>query len=142
MKEPDHEKCKGVLHKAESGEIRIITSTLTIAEVIYLKPYPKMSKEMSDKICRMFEQEYIVPIALDRFIAESARNLLWQYSALKPKDAIHIASALKAKVPTFDTFDDGLITLTGTMGDPPLIIGKPNIVYQEKLFEEESEENT
>ncbi len=89
----------------------------------------------------MFEQEYIVPIAVDRFVAELARNLLWDYKALRPQDAIHIASAIKAKVTIFDTFDDYLIGLTGIMGDPPLIIGKPNMPYQETFLEEEQSEN-
>lgn len=89
----------------------------------------------------MFEQEYIVPIAVDRYVAELARNLLWDHKTLRPQDAIHIASAIKAKVIIFDTFDDYLIGLTGTVGEPPLVIGKPNVPYQEPLLEEEKPED-
>jgi len=140
-KEPDYEKCKGVIQKAEEGEIQIVTSALTIAEVIYLLPHEKITRENSNEICRFFEHEYIVFINVDRYIAELARTLLWDYEALRHKDAIHVASALKAKSPILDTFDTYLIGLSGDIGVPPLIIGEPNIPYQEPMTYEDEEEN-
>lgn len=136
----DYGKCKGVICKAVDGEIQIVTSALTIAEVIYLDGNDKINRKKSDEIVRFFENEYIVPINVDRVIAELARNLLWEYKALRPKDAIHIASALRANVPIIDTFDEYLIGLSGTIGDSPLIIGNPNIPYQEEIFEESAED--
>lgn len=136
-KESGYEKCKGVIYKAEQGEIQIITSAFTIAEVIYLKPNEKIDRKRSDEICRFFEHEYIIPVNVERGVAELARNLLWDYQALRPEDAIHVASAIKAKVPILDTFDTYLIGLSGIIGNPPLIIGEPNIQYQEEIeFEE------
>lgn len=134
-KEPEHEKCKGVLKLAESGDLKIVTSAFTISEVIYLKKkgYEKIGRSNSNDICRFFEQEYIIPINVDRYVAEDARNLLWEYEALRPQDAIHVASAIKAGVYVFDTFDEYLLKQSGGIGDPPLIIGKPNIHYQESL---------
>ena len=136
-KETDYEKCAGVICKAEEGDVRIITSALTIAEVIYLKPNDKIDRKKSDDICKFFENEYIVIVNIDRKIAELARNLLWDYKALRPGDAIHIASAIKAKVDVFDTFDDYLINLSGAISVPPLLIRKPDIPYQVILIEEE-----
>jgi len=48
---------------------------------------------------------------------------------VKPKDAIHLATALRQDVQLdqFDTFDDGLIKLSGSLGDPPLTIGRPSL---------------
>ncbi|MHB8279757.1 MAG: hypothetical protein ACYDIA_19190 [Candidatus Humimicrobiaceae bacterium] len=46
-KEPDYECCKGVIHKAETGEMEIITSAITIAEVIILKDHEKINRTMS-----------------------------------------------------------------------------------------------
>ncbi len=134
-KEPEHEKCKGVLESAEIGKLNIVTSAYTIAEVIYLnkKSHSKISKTDSDKICRFFERDYIIPINVDRYVAEDARNLLWKYEALRPADAIHVASAIKAGIYVFDTFDDYLIKQSGTIGEPPLTITKPNIPYQESF---------
>ncbi len=138
-KEPEHEKCKGVLERAKNGELKIVTSAYTIAEVIYLKKkgQGKINKSDSDSICRFFEQDYIITVAVDRYVAEDARNLLWEYEALRHEDAIHVASAIKANVHVFDTFDEYLLKQNGTIGDPPLIINKPNVPYQESLLEKE-----
>jgi predicted nucleic acid-binding protein len=59
---------------------------------------------------------------------------MWQYQALKPKDATHVATAIKARVDVLDTFDDGLLKLSGEIGDPPLIIRKPFFEVQLDLF--------
>jgi predicted nucleic acid-binding protein len=98
-KEPGkYDKCRGVMKEAEDGNLEIVTSALTIAEIIYLKGHPKITIERSNAICRFFESEYIKLVNVDRYVAESARTLLWQHS-LKPKDAIHVASALKVNIP-------------------------------------------
>jgi predicted nucleic acid-binding protein len=62
---------------------------------------------------------------LDRILAEEARKLVWGHG-IKPKDAIHVATALDAEVDRMETFDDALIKKSGTVGSPPLEIGKPN----------------
>lgn len=36
-----------------------------------------------------------------------------------------------------DTFDEGLIKFSGTLGDPPLTIGKPNLPPNLPLFEKD-----
>ncbi|WP_420263744.1 type II toxin-antitoxin system VapC family toxin [Candidatus Magnetominusculus dajiuhuensis] len=132
-KESGYEKCEGVIAKAEAGEIKIVTSVLTMAEVIYLRTEPKIDRRKSDEICSFFDNEYIVLINVDRHIAESSRNLLWDYGALRPNDAIHIASAIEAEIPIIDTFDKYLINLNGKIGKPPLIIGQPDIPFQEEI---------
>jgi hypothetical protein len=40
---------------------------------------------------------------------------------------------LVAKVDQLDTFDGGLIKLTGKLGNPPLAIGHPNVPEQLEL---------
>ena len=56
-----------------------------------------------------------------------------------PKDAIHVATALKRDVAIdqLDTFDEPLMRLSGKLGNPPLIIGKPNVEATLPLFEED-----
>jgi hypothetical protein len=46
-----------------------------------------------------------------------------------PKDAIHLATALNqdVEIDQFDTFDEALIKISGTLGDPPLQIGPPSL---------------
>lgn len=126
------ESCYGVIEAAEKGELQIITSALTIAEVLYLKGHRKIAADSAEKVCRFFENDYIIIVTLDRYIAETARNFIWIYN-VRPKDSIHVATAIKAKVPILDTFDEGLIKLSKKIGNPPLIINRPNICYQQDI---------
>lgn len=127
--EPDKvPECKPVLDAAAAGNVIIVTSALTIPEVLWLKGHPKIPGLQAQKVEAFFKHQWIVVRELDRFIAEDARALVWNKN-VKPKDAIHLATALSLQVPIdqFDTFDKGLIDLSGLLGDPPLTIGRPNL---------------
>jgi len=45
-----------------------------------------------------------------------------------------MATAMDANVDQFDTYDGPLIALSGKVGNPPLVIGKPNL--PETLFDQ------
>jgi predicted nucleic acid-binding protein len=138
--EPDKvDMCKGVIKLAEDGELVIVTSALTLVEVIWLRGYPKLPSESARKIKRFFEQDYLSVRTVDRVIAEAARQLIWDHN-IKPKDSIHLATALSLKLKIFDTFDDDLLTLDDTFDNSIIHIGKPNISYQEELGLIENEE--
>jgi predicted nucleic acid-binding protein len=121
-------ECQLVLEAAESGTIQIVTSALTIAEVLWLKGHKKVHASHAKKIESFFRHSWIIVREVDRFVAEDARELVWNKN-IKPKDAIHLATALRQDVPfdQFDTFDGDLIKLSGTLGTPPLTIGRPNL---------------
>lgn len=127
--EPDKvPECRPVIEAAESGGVTLVTSALTIAEVLWLKGQKKLPAEEANKIMAFFKHSWIVVREVDRFIAEDARELVWNNN-VKPKDAIHLATALAQDVSLdqFDTFDESLIKLSGTLGNPPLMIGRPNL---------------
>lgn len=127
--EPDKvDLCRPVIEAATAGKLSIITSALTIAEVLWLKGKPKITSEQATQIEAFFRHRWIVVREVDRFIAEAARQLFWDQN-VKPKDAVHLATALAQDVPIerFDTFDKGLIKLSGKLGHPPLRIGLPNL---------------
>ena len=133
------EACQGVIDAAEKGEIEIVTSAYTLCEVLYLKGHQPIEKEQAAKIKEFFENDYIHVIPVDRVIADMARDVYWDHN-VKPKDAVHVATALRAEVSIFDTFDPELIRLNNSIGNPPLIIGVPNIPIQREIeFEEETE---
>jgi hypothetical protein len=120
--------CRPVIEAAEAGSLVIITSALTIAEVLFLKGHKKVDAQHARKIEAFFRHKWIVIRDVDRFVAEHARELVWDKN-VKPKDAIHLATALRRDVQLdqFDTFDEGLIKLSGTLGDPALTIGYPSL---------------
>jgi len=127
--EPDNrEACKGVVEAAKRGNVLILTSALTLAEVVKLKhgrePIPK---EHADKVKEFFDRHDVIEVRdVNRYIAEEARELVWDYG-VDPKDAIHVATAIRYHITVLDTFDEPLIQLTGKLGNPPLRIGKPNV---------------
>ena len=84
-----------LLKEAESGMISIITSTISLVEVLKLDRAHPLTKDAEGKIIAFFEKPYIQLVAADRLICEEARHLIWKYPALEYKDAIHLASAIQ-----------------------------------------------
>jgi predicted nucleic acid-binding protein len=132
--EPDKETCNGVVEAAKKGEVLIVTSALTLAEVIKLKHKVPIPQEDAERVKEFFERHDVIEVRqVDRRIAEEARQLVWNYGT-EPKDAIHLATALRYHITVFDTLDGPLIKLNGKLGNPPMRIGKPDIEYQEEIF--------
>ena len=117
--------CRQVLEAGERGEIKIVTSALTLTEVVYIKGRQKMTKKDEDLIQGWFEKPFIILMDVDRRIAERARQLIWQHESLKPKDSIHVASALVAKVESLHTFDEDLLKLNSRISSLKII--KPSL---------------
>lgn len=126
--------CAGTLERAKSGEIAIITSALTVAEVLWLRNHPRIPKDKAETLRKFFRHSYIKVQNVTRSISESAQDLVWDHG-VKPKDAIHVATALKiTRLSALETFDDDLLKLTNMIGMPPLQIRKPIPPKQERLF--------
>jgi predicted nucleic acid-binding protein len=122
--------CKAVIKTAQEGRVRIVTSALTLTEVVTLKGYKPLPAEQADMIRHFFRNPWSVLREVDRYTAEEAQDLVWEHITLRPKDAIHVATAVRAGVGFLDTYDEPLIALTDTIGDPPLRIAKPGDFMQ------------
>jgi predicted nucleic acid-binding protein len=118
--------CRPVIREAEAGKLTLVTSALTLAEVLMLRHGTPIPKEAAETVERFFEHEWIEVSEVDRFIAEQARRLVWDHG-IRPKDAIHVATALDADVVQLDTFDTELMKKSEAVGNPPLKIGRPNL---------------
>jgi predicted nucleic acid-binding protein len=126
------EICEHITKLGSQGMVQIYTSTVTFAEVVWVKTIVdgkgklnKLSPDHEPIIQKFFMNSFIVPINCDRRIAELARELMWRYP-LKPKDALHVASAVFQQVETLHSYDDDdLIPLNGKIGNPPLKICHP-----------------
>lgn len=128
--------CGNVLQAAENGQLVVVTSALTLAEVIYLKGSPKLPQEQRTKVDAFFKAEYISVRNVTRATTELARDLVWDNN-IRPKDAIHVATACLYKVPVLHTYDDKLLASDGlTIAGHRLKIIRPFIVHQTDWVDE------
>jgi predicted nucleic acid-binding protein len=98
--------CREILERAKAGEVEIVTSAFTLAEVCKRRDE---SYSPAQNLPAFFDQKYILIIPVDKRIGLKAQYLqLSNVGKLRPADATHIASALVANVPIFHTFDKAL----------------------------------
>jgi len=102
------EACEDVWAVAQKGQLVIVTSTLTSAEVIYSKGVPKMDIAKRPRIRNFFRDSFIVQKPLTRKIAELATDVVWDCS-IKAKDAIHVATAAYYGIAVIHTYDEDLL---------------------------------
>ena len=149
LQQSDQERfdaCEGLRAKAEVGEIIIVTSALTITEVNKLKDSPELPEVQSRIILAFFENPYIAIRPLDRGIAEYAHELT-RTNKLSNNDAIHVATAIKNKVPVLYTYDSkkgkpkGLTAHHLKIGNPPLRIEIPPDPDDQSLFSKKAIED-
>nr|WP_255453606.1 PIN domain-containing protein [Novosphingobium sp. Gsoil 351] len=101
--------CRETLKAAEAGEIEIVTSAFTLAEVCKRAPDPTSP---AINLPAFFDQSYILLVPVDKAIGQRAQNLqLAGLFGVKPPDAVHLASALVHSVPVLHSFDTDLLDL-------------------------------
>ena len=128
LPEPAREAdCRAVVRAAERGEALLVTSALTLTEVIHLKDRPPIGPAQEAKIAKFFAHSWISVRNVDRFVGEMARQLIWRHG-VKPKDSIHLATAIRWNIPLLETFDEGLWALSGKLGKPAVRISAPHEV--------------
>jgi predicted nucleic acid-binding protein len=112
---------------AEKGELVIVTSTISRYEVCKVNVDPALTPEEQDRqIDDYFENPYILLVMLDDTVIKTARSIIRGGFGIKPNDAIHIASALRARCSVLHTYDDKMLRANGKIGDQPLRIEKPS----------------
>lgn len=134
-----YERTRSVLKAAEGGRLRIVTSAISLIEVIKLKGGQPLTPDVEPKIRGFFKQPYIIVRNVDRKIGEYARELIWNHG-VQPKDAIHLATALLTQgIVQLDTFDEAdLVKLSGKLGTPPLAIGFPPLMAEQLEIDAEA----
>ena len=119
--------CLEILDRANGKKLEIVTSAFTLAEVC---KNPEVRESPLDNLPGFFERSYIVTVPVDMSIGRRAQHM--QASglvSLNPADSIHLASAIRAKVSEFHTFDRGILKLDGLIhgaDGKPIKICKPS----------------
>ena len=113
-----------ITDRAERGEIVIVMSALTLAEVARVDD-TLLPEEQEQRIVDFFENPYLIVRQLDRIGAERTRAIVRQHPGLRAPDAVHVASALLSNVSVLHTYDRGILRRNGLIGAPPLRIEEP-----------------
>lgn len=101
-----------IVEEAERGGLTIVTSTLSLCEVVSLRHLSTLvDDEIEDRIRDYFENPYLYLKPVDRFVAERARSIAREYR-IKPLDSVHVASAIMLQAPIMHTYDGKLLGLT------------------------------
>ena len=111
-----------------AGLVTMVTSTLTMAEVLYVKCGEPPQLQRADPTRRAEIEALFTPtptrrlvlIELSAITARKARDLHWDL-AIKPKDAVHVASALEAHCEVMHTTDASLQSKSGQVGGSPIL---------------------
>ncbi|MDO8771517.1 MAG: type II toxin-antitoxin system VapC family toxin [Burkholderiaceae bacterium] len=107
----DLQGCDDVWAACTKGTTHIVTSTLTVTEVIHKKGIPKIDLAHRPLINNFFRSAFISLKPLTREIAELARDVVWD-SNIMPKDAIHVATCAYFRIRELHTFDKNLVSKT------------------------------
>jgi predicted nucleic acid-binding protein len=135
--------CKAVLKSAQAGDVEIVTSALTLAEVCKSE---EARNESLGRLPTFLDHEFILVVAVDKNIGIKAQSIqLSGMTGIKPPDAVHLATAQRANVREFHTFDDSLLKKDGqinAVNGHVIKCCKPGEGYQEgTLFEGEDKED-
>jgi len=74
------DKCRDTLERAESGDVCVFTSALTIAECLWLRGSPQIPKNRAEIVRRFFRHSYIRVRNVTRKTSELAQDLVWDHS--------------------------------------------------------------
>jgi predicted nucleic acid-binding protein len=92
---------------SKNGDIRIVTSILTISECTHLGDKQTVDQSTKDTINAFLTSGRVVDLVeADIFVAEEARALTWDHNIhIKGADAIHLATSLSEGCKEFITTD-------------------------------------
>ena len=113
-----------IIAAARNGQLVIVTSALTMAEVSKLKNLNLIDELKEKLITEFFENDYFSIRNVDRFVAEKARAIA-RKCGVKPPDAIQIATAILMEVEVMHTFDGKVLGLSGLVEVEELKIEEP-----------------
>lgn len=119
--------CTRILKEAEAGNLKIVMSTLVIAE---FGIQDQQAKELFD---RYLDRSLFVLVNVTKNIAVQARSLVERIPRLKGSDAVHIATALYAKNNVIYTTDNQLLGLADQV--PEIRICWPEWPFPQVTFD-------
>lgn len=122
--EDDHERYDEVIESAKVGATIIVTSALTLVEVVRLNSGKiRMDEKAEETIRGYFKRDYIKVFSVTATVSEEARKMIWSHDLMRD-DAIHIATAVVTGASELHTTDPALIKLDNKYG---FYVGPPRM---------------
>lgn len=116
-----------------SNELELITSTFSVVEVAFTEAEKRQlehAQESEDRITKFWQSRAISLVDAHELIAIDARAIvrdsLFNQWLIKPKDAIHLATAKRLGVVAFHTMDKRLLACDGKF---PFTICVPDLLW-------------
>ena len=95
--------CKNIIERAQKDEFEIVVSAFTLSEICRSN---EAKTENQSKLPFFLDHEFVLMVPLDKDVGLKAQSLQMSgLFGLKPPDAVHLASAQRANVVEFHTFD-------------------------------------
>lgn len=113
--EANADDCLKVVRAAEAGDVVLVTSAISLVEVIKLDGKMPVRETEQQKVDDAMLGPHFRIREVDRTVAQLARRLIWDHG-VEVKDAIHVATALDASITEMHTTDGKLTKLS------PLIV--------------------
>lgn len=131
------EVCEAIVRMARKDECIIVTSAITLAEVV--RPRQKgpleITEEEDKRIVAFFSNPFIRFVDLSPSLAARSRVLQWRYN-LHVRDAIHVVSAIAGKADVIETYDNDFkkVDRTAVPGCPTIRepLAKPLPLFPEE----------
>ena len=120
------EAMAGILGQGTQGNLEIVVSTLAIAEVAYLDGFTDERAEQ--RIREFFGREYVIVAAIDERVGEVTQGVVRKYhrqGRVNPRDALHLATAIRYGVPIVETTDKGFLFFDRLEGEPAVRVRHP-----------------
>ncbi len=102
-------QCHAILRAAQENKTIIVTSSITLFEVLWLDEDQRYDENSKQKIRDLFQYSFIKIADLTRSVADRARELKWEYHNIQIKDAGHLATVIESNVSRFETYDRKLM---------------------------------
>lgn len=137
-----HEAMEMVIEDWRAGQVTMVTSALTIAEVFFVRVNGRVIRERDIDIEALFNPPSgarLIIVETSRVTALRARDLARE--AISSPDAVHVASALEARCPLMQTNEKAMWERSEAVGgNPSLRIEPPRWQRQLTAFGASSNE--
>jgi predicted nucleic acid-binding protein len=124
--ETNAKDCLKVVKAAADGHLVIVTSAISLVEVIKLDGKKPIAEDDQAKVDAAMLGPHFSIREVDRTVAQLARRLIWDHG-VAVKDSIHVATALDTNAVEMHTTDNELLGLSPLcINGTELLITKPD----------------